>query len=133
MKSEKQKIALLSLAEVIIPSLQTRPMVKEKLWENFCYFLGDMDTDSQKKIQLLLFALKIWSVLRYGRSYPKMNPSQRKRFFLGLLRFPIALIVAGATGLKSLIYVSYYSLDESWENIDYQGPLVQRELQRETK
>ncbi len=49
------------------------------------------------------------------------------RAYIGrLFSFPILKIQGGLTGLRSLIFISFYGIPAVWESIQYEGPIVNR-------
>ncbi len=100
----------------------------EALHENFTFYYNDLDADSQGKISLLFKVIKILAVVLKRKSLLKMSIDERQSFFLSLQKFPVKKIVAGFTGLRSLILVAYYTLEPVWQELSYKGPIVKRPL-----
>ncbi len=128
MSENKFHTKLVPIITGILPSLEGKDKLIQKVLDNFEYFLQDMDEDTRKKLSLLTSVIHL---LAFGRNLHPLKGftyEEKEKFFKWLLNFPVKMITAGFVGLRSLILISYYSLSESWEEIDYEGPIVKREL-----
>ncbi len=117
---------IVSVAQILIPDLQHNKIMQDIFWQNFMYIYNDLDADSAQKIRLLSTVLNILCVLYYATSISSINQQKGEKFFKKIQSFPISKVSAGFTGLKSLILVSYYSTEQSWKNIQYEGPIVKK-------
>ena len=115
---------ILAAAEVITPSLQDDAARQERVWENFLYFYGDLDADTQQKLSLLVTVFRGLSRLRYLRAYPDLLPEQRHRFFAAMESAFIPKLQAGFNALRSLLLMATYTEPSAWERVGYDGPTV---------
>ncbi len=123
----KNKISskdLIPIAELIIPSLQDRPKHKQKLYENMIFFLNNSGSENVLLLKKFIILLKIASFIMFGRSYTQLGTTKRLNFFSIMDQFPIKVVIAGLTGLRTLICISYYTMEEVWSEIGYEGPTV---------
>lgn len=61
--------------------------------------------------QLLLFvrALQVLPIVRYGRPFTRLPQETRTRFLAALERAPVLAIRRGVWGLRTLLYLGFYS------------------------
>ncbi len=119
---------LIAIAEVVLPDIQTDAKLKEDFWNNFSYFFNDLDADSSGKLKLLTGVIAKLSWVYNVKSFNKLNVVSREHYLKKISDFPVSKITAGFTGLRNLIMVSYYSMNNTWDDINYDGPIVQREI-----
>jgi|GEM_PF-2678722 len=117
----KQNIIL--IAEVIVPELHDNDALKYTFIKNFKQVYQDLENDSATKIKLLVKLIEYLSFIYNFNSFENLNYIKRKKYINKLFHFPIGKIVAGLTGLRSLIFISYYSIDNIWPTINYNGPI----------
>jgi len=117
----KQNIIL--FAEVIVPSLHQNTSFEYAFIKNFKKLFQGLEEDSASKIKLLVQLIDMMSYVYNFKSFDKLSYPKRKRFIDKLYLFPVGKIVAGLTGLRSLVLISYYGIDEVWPTINYDGPI----------
>ncbi len=117
----KENIIL--LAEVIVPQIYKKESLQYSFIKYFKQIFSGLEENSSKKIGLLVRVINILSYFYYLTSFNRLSYKKRKKFVKALFNFPVGTIVAGITGLRSLILISYYGIDQIWEEIDYEGPL----------
>lgn len=117
----KQNIIL--FAEVIVPSLHKNTSLKYTFIKNFKELFQGLEEDSASKIKLLVQLIGMMSYVYNFKSFDKLSYTKRKEFIDKLYQFPVGKIVAGLTGLRSLVLISYYGIDEVWPTINYDGPI----------
>lgn len=117
------KVNILALAETMIVDLRQNEDLKNQFWTNFSSFFKDLDVDSAKKLNLLVTVVSLLSFLYNRAPLYTLTIQKREHFIERLYQFPITKIIAGFTGLRSLMMVSYYSMEQTWSNINYKGPL----------
>ena len=118
----KENIIL--MAEVIVPDLKGNPSLTYAFIKNFKKIFTGLDEQPAKKIQLLSRVINYLSYLYYFKSFNRLSYAKREQFVARLFDFPVGKIVGGITGMRSLILIAYYGLDEVWESIHYDGPLT---------
>lgn len=109
----------LSIADIIIPDIADNHILRSAFIQNFNIFFGSLDSESASKIKLLIKVLSILAVIYTFKKIEKLSIEQRELFLEKIQHFPIAKIVGGFTGLRSLTFMSFYSMKESWESINY--------------
>ena len=117
----KQNIIL--FAEVIVPSLHKNTSFEYAFIKNFKELFQGLEEDSASKIKLLVQLIGMMSYVYNFKSFDKLSYTKRKEFIDKLYQFPVGKIVAGLTGLRSLVLISYYGIDEVWPTINYDGPI----------
>lgn len=120
------KTQVVYLAEAFIPELREDLGLKKDFIESFLFFFKDLDEDAAGKLKLLPKVLNILSVLNSFKTLKNHTPETRERVLQKLSHFPVSKIVAGLTGIRSLIFVSYYSMPQVWGRLNYDGPIVKR-------
>lgn len=119
----KQNIIL--FAEVIVPDLYQKTSLEYLFIKNFKVIFLGLEKDSASKIKLLVRLVETLSFIYNLKSFEKLSYNKRQKFIDKLYQFPIGKVVAGLTGLRSLILISYYGIDEVWATINYDGPITQ--------
>lgn len=122
-KLKKRKTDLCMLSTVIVTDAAGNSNLQNQIFENFNLLFQDLDSASQGKILLFFKALVILSYLLKFKDWRNMNSDDQLSFFRKIESFSVGLIRAGFFGLRSLIFLSYYSTEASWQRISYQGPL----------
>lgn len=119
----KFKPNIILFAEVIVPYLHQKVSLKDSFIKNFMQLFNGLEEDSASKIKLLVQLISILSFIYNFKSFDKLSYVKRKNFIDKLYQFPVGKIVAGLTGLRSLVLISYYGIDEVWPTINYNGPI----------
>jgi len=115
---------VLLFAGVIVPQLEKKSPLQKPFLDNFEKLMKGIDPDSFDKIKLLVKVIGILSWVYNLRSFKSLNGDQKVRFIEKLFHFPISMLVAGLTGLRSLVFIAYYGIPEVWRDINYDGPIV---------
>jgi hypothetical protein len=74
----------------------------------------------RRRFRLLLRALQIVSLFRYGYTFTSLDASRRQRLFSHLQNHPIRLVRVGFWGLKTLALLGYYGRPATARMIGYQ-------------
>ena len=117
----KQNIIL--FAEVIVPNLHKNTSLEYAFIKNFKELFQGLEEDSTTKIKLLVNVIDKLSFVYNFTSFENLSFEKRKNFINKLFHFPIGKVIAGLTGLRSLVLISYYGIDEVWPMINYDGPI----------
>ena len=115
---------VLLFAEVIVPQLENNSALQKLFMDNFEKLMSGIEPDSSDKIKLLVKVLGILSWVYNRKSFQALNTDQKQQFIDKLFRFPVSKIVAGLTGLRSLVFIAYYGIPVVWKEINYEGPIV---------
>jgi len=119
--SFKQAVYLFSV--VIIPELKN-DSAKTIFLNNFIKLLNGVDKTSSDDIRLLVKVILILSWFYNAKSFSKLSDDKRQGFIKKLYFFPYKKIVGGLTGLKSMVFISYYGIPSVWKDIKYDGPII---------
>ena len=114
---------IILFAEGIVPDLYKNTSLEHSFVKNFKQLFIGLEADSASKIKLLVNVIDKLSFVYNLRSFEKLSYEKRKKYIDKLFQFPIGKVVAGLTGLRSLIFISYYGIDEVWPIINYNGPI----------
>lgn len=117
----KQNIIL--FAEVIIPDLRNNTSVAYAFIKNFKQIIDGLEPESEEKIKLLVKVIAKLSFVYNFQSFEKLSYKQREKYIDRLFNFPIGKIVGGITGLRSIVLISYYGIEDVWSSINYHGPV----------
>jgi hypothetical protein len=115
---------VLIFAGVIVPQLENKSTLQKPFLDNFEKLMKGIEPDSYDKIKLLVKVIGIFSWVYNLKSFKALNRDQKERFIEKLFHFPISMLVAGLTGLRSLVFIAYYGIPAVWKDINYDGPIV---------
>jgi len=115
---------VLLFAGVIVPQLESDSALQKPFIDNFEKLMNGIETDSFDKIKLLVKVIGVLSWAYNRKSFEALNLEEKERFIKKLFRFPVSKLVAGLTGLRSLVFIAYYGIPVVWEEINYDGPIV---------
>lgn len=121
--NSKFKQTIILFTEVIIPDLRNNTSIKYAFIKNFKQLISGLEPDSESKIKLLVMVIDKLSLVYNFQSFEKLSYKQRKKYIDRLFNFPIGKIIGGLTGLRSIVMISYYGIDDVWKSIHYDGPV----------
>lgn len=75
----------------------------------------------RRQLRLLVRALDVLPLLRFGRTFRALDPERRTRFLLAIQDAPLLLLRRGFWGLRTLVYMGYYGRDAAREEIGYRA------------
>ena len=81
--------------------------------------LAERDERVRHQLATFLRLLQLLPLLRYGRRLTALNASQRRRFLESIERSRVLLLRRGFWGLRTLIYLGYYTRDDVAAAIGY--------------
>ncbi|MCH7512527.1 MAG: hypothetical protein IH947_01070 [Bacteroidetes bacterium] len=116
----------LLVAGVIVPDLRDNEALSEAFWENFVKLLSGLPPESVGKLQLLIKVVSLLSWIYNLKPFTALNARVRQMYIDRLFSLPVSKIAGGLTGLRSLIFISFYGIPTVWESINYEGPIVNR-------
>ncbi|MCD6544987.1 MAG: hypothetical protein J7K34_10825 [Flavobacteriaceae bacterium] len=119
----KYKQTIVLFAEVIIPDLQNNTSMEYAFIKNFKQIINGLEPESAGKIKLLVKVIDKLSVVYNFKTFEKLTYKQRTRYIDRLFNFPMGIVVGGLTGLRSIVMISYYGIDDVWKSIHYDGPI----------
>ena len=84
----------------------------------------------RRQLRLLIRALDLLPLLRYGRRFTSLDSSSRLAFLDAMQRFPVLLVRRGVWGLRTLVFMGYYARPEARELVGYRGDVRGWEARR---
>lgn len=81
--------------------------------------LADRPAAVRRQLGLFLVVLRWLPALRWGRTFPRLDPQRRRRTLAGLQDAPLLLLRRGAWGVRTLAFMAYYGLPEVRRRIGY--------------
>jgi len=75
----------------------------------------------RRQLRLFVRLLDLLPVFRFGRTFRSLDPSQRTAFLLAVQDAPVLLLRRGFWGLRTLVYMGYYSRQEARDAIGYRA------------
>lgn len=61
-----------------------------------------------RQLRILVRALDVLPLLRFGRTFRDLDPNRRTRFLLAIQNAPLLLLRRGFWGLRTLVFMGYY-------------------------
>jgi gluconate 2-dehydrogenase subunit 3-like protein len=74
-----------------------------------------------RQIVKFLSLIQALPVIRYGRRFTSLNPRQRASFLASLERSRLLVLRRGFWGIRSLIFMGYYTREDVAESIGYRA------------
>ncbi len=75
----------------------------------------------RRQLRLFVRVLAVVALLRYGRPLTALDPARRTRFLSAVQDAPILLLRRGFWGLRTMVYLGYYSRAEAANEIGYRA------------
>ncbi len=73
------------------------------------------------QLTLLVRALDLLPIFRFGRTFQGLDPTRRTQFLLGIQDAPLLLLRRGFWGLRTLIFMGYYGREEGRAETGYRA------------
>ncbi len=121
----RRLVAFLAIADCIIPPDEDSPGGGTMATAGVVDWALERIAASLRS-QLLLFILVVefMGILFGGKPFSKNSESARKRQLSWMESGPIGLFRMGFFGLKSYTCMGYYTREDIWKTIDYEGPML---------
>lgn len=74
-----------------------------------------------RQFRIFLTLVMLLPCLRHGRTFKRLSPKGKAGFLRRLERSPVLLLRRGFWGVRTLVYMGYYSLPEVREDIGYRA------------
>jgi hypothetical protein len=84
-------------------------------------FLAERPAGIRRQLQLLIRAIDLLPLLRYGRRFTALDASRRLAFLEAMQRFPALLVRRGVWGLRTLVFMGYYGRPTMGAAIGYRA------------
>lgn len=111
-----------AVAQSVVPELQA---VGAEQWreieDEIERALADRPNVVRRQLASFLHLVDWWSRLRHGRSLTKLDPFKRTALLQGLERHPLPAIRRGIWGLRTLVFLGYYTRDDVAAFIGYRA------------
>ncbi len=75
----------------------------------------------RRQLRLFVRVLGLAALARYGRALTALDSERRTRFLAGVQDSPILLLRRGFWGLRTMVYLGYYSRAEAAGEIGYRA------------
>lgn len=75
----------------------------------------------RRQLRLLVRALDLLPVLRFGKTFRSLDPGKRARFLHRVENAPLLPLRCGFWGLRTLVFLGYYGRDEARASIGYRA------------
>jgi hypothetical protein len=83
--------------------------------------LADRPPRVARQLTALLRALDLLARLRFGRRLDRLDAARRTGFLRGFERFPLLVLRRGIWGLRTLVFLGYYTQSEVAARIGYRA------------
>ena len=111
-----------ALAGTIVPEAGA---LDEVAWRNLEQIveegLASRPASIRRQLRLLVRALDLLPLLRYGKRFRTLDPARRAAFLLGVRDAPVLLLRRGFWGLRTLVFMGYYGRQEARDAIGYRA------------
>jgi hypothetical protein len=75
----------------------------------------------RRQLRLLVRALDLLPLVRFGRTFRALDPPRRAAFLLSVQDAPVLLLRRGFWGLRTLVFMGYYSRQDARDAIGYRA------------
>jgi hypothetical protein len=83
--------------------------------------LASRPASVRSQLRILVRALDLIPLLRYGRTFRALDRERRTRFLLGVQDAPLLLLRRGFWGLRTLVFMGYYGRPAAAAAIGYRA------------
>lgn len=97
-------------AETVVPELARQPeSVRAEVEAAVERALADRPPRLRRQLLAFLRLVNLFSLLRFGRRLTSLDPARRARLLTALQDSPVLLLRRGFWGLRTLIFLGYYT------------------------
>lgn len=75
----------------------------------------------KRQLRLFVKILNVLPLFRFGKTFRALDPERRTRFLLAIQDSPLLLFRRGFWGVRTLVYMGYYTRDEARREIGYRA------------
>jgi hypothetical protein len=75
----------------------------------------------RRQLGVLLRAIELLPRVRYGRGFASLDGVQREKLIDALQRSPVKLLRRGVWGLRTLVFMGYYTRAETMSDVGYRA------------
>jgi len=83
--------------------------------------LASRPSSIRRQLRLFVRILEILPLFRFGKTFRRLDPDRRTRFLLAIQDAPLLLLRRGFWGVRTLIYMGYYSRPAARDEIGYRA------------
>jgi hypothetical protein len=83
--------------------------------------LASRPASIRRQLRLLVRALELLPLLRYGRRFSALDLARRTAFLSAVQDAPLLLVRRGFWGLRTLVFMGYYGREAAREAIGYRA------------
>jgi hypothetical protein len=109
-----------ALSETIVPAARA---LDEGAWREVRRIVEDAlaarPGPMARQLRALVRLLGVLPLLRYGRTFARLDPARRVRFLTSVQRSPLLLVRRGFWGLRTLVLMGYYGRADAAAEIGY--------------
>jgi hypothetical protein len=120
-----------ALATTIVPEAGA---LDERAWEDveaaIEQGLASRPESIKRQLRILVRALNLLPLFRFGRTFQSLDPAARTAFLLKIQNAPLLLLRRGFWGLRTLVFMGYYGREEARDAIGYRAGARGWELRR---
>lgn len=113
-----------ALAATFVPEAAA---LDERAWQDLEAIveqaLAERPANLQRQLVLLIRALELLPLARFGRRFTRLDPARRARVLGRLERSPLLLLRRGVWGLRTLAFMGYYARPAAADAIGYRAHL----------
>ncbi|HSP15254.1 MAG TPA: hypothetical protein VLV78_10930 [Thermoanaerobaculia bacterium] len=110
------------LAVTIVPEAGT---LDERGWDELEQIiergLTSRPESIRRQLRILVRALNVLPLIRFGKTFGALDSANRIAFLEGVQNAPLLLVRRGFWGLRTLVFMGYYSRDAARDAIGYRA------------
>lgn len=111
-----------SVADVVVPGVQS---LDDAAWQKMGVVIeqtvAQRPAGVRRQLMLFLRVLNVLSMVRYRRPLAHLPTAKRANFLEQIENFPVLLVRRGFWGLRTLVYMGYYTQPEARAAIGYRA------------
>lgn len=113
-----------ALATAIVPEAER---LEERDWEELQQIvlraLSMRPPGLRRQLRTFMHLLDLLPVLRWGRTFQRLDAERRARLLVAVERSPVFLVRRGFWGLRTLVFMGYYGRDAARVGVGYRASL----------
>ena len=111
-----------ALATTIVPeAVRLEPAEWREVDEIVERALASRPAAIRRQLRLFVRILELLPLLRYGRTFRALDQERRTRFLLGVQDAPLLLFRRGFWGIRTLVFMGYYSRAAARAEVGYRA------------
>ncbi len=111
---------LLAVARRVVPEVERLDVAGQSAFRDIVAFaLNQRDAGVRRQFRLFLGVISMLGVVRHGRPFARLAPARQDGILGWLQEAPVAKLASGFWGLKTIVFMGYYSQDAVAPTIGY--------------